>query len=69
MSTAMVFIGSRLGKSTAIFAFINVGLVVAWIGFVVLRARSGGASGVDETCEVRRAHHSSCFGLLRLRQR
>ncbi|HEY5945629.1 MAG TPA: MFS transporter [Kofleriaceae bacterium] len=36
MSTLMVFTGSRLGWSTATFALINVGLVLAWLGFVLL---------------------------------
>jgi AAA family ATP:ADP antiporter len=36
MSTLMVFIGSRLGWSTRTFAIINVGLVIAWLGCVLL---------------------------------
>ena len=36
MSTLMVFIGSHLGWSTAAFAAINVALVVAWLGCVLL---------------------------------
>jgi len=36
MSTLMVFVGSHLGWSTATFAWINVGLVVWWLGFVLL---------------------------------
>ena len=39
MSTVMVFLGARLGWSTALFAGINVGLAVVWLGFVVLIAR------------------------------
>ena len=39
MSTVMVFLGARLGWSTALFAGINVGLAVVWRGFVVLIAR------------------------------
>ncbi|HEU0034329.1 MAG TPA: Npt1/Npt2 family nucleotide transporter [Kofleriaceae bacterium] len=39
MSTIMVFIGTRLGWSTSTFAMINVGLVVAWLAFVLLVRR------------------------------
>ena len=39
MSTIMVFIGARVGWSTATFAAINVGLAVVWLMFVVLIAR------------------------------
>jgi hypothetical protein len=35
MSALMVYFGSRAGWSTATFAAINVGLAVAWLGFVV----------------------------------
>ena len=39
MSTAMVFAGAWLGWSTPVFAAINVGLALAWLGFVLLIAR------------------------------
>jgi AAA family ATP:ADP antiporter len=39
MSTLMVFTGAWLGWSTRVFAAINVGLALAWLGFVLLIAR------------------------------
>jgi AAA family ATP:ADP antiporter len=39
MSTVMVFAGARLGWSTSMYAGINVGLAVIWLGFVLLIAR------------------------------
>jgi AAA family ATP:ADP antiporter len=39
MSTVMVFAGARLGWSTSVFASINVGLALGWLGFVLLIAR------------------------------
>ena len=39
MSTIMVFAGARLGWSTSVFAAINVGLALGWLGFVLLIAR------------------------------
>jgi len=36
MSMLMVLIGTRLGWSTATFAALNAGLVVLWLGFVLL---------------------------------
>jgi AAA family ATP:ADP antiporter len=39
MSTLMVFAGAWLGWSTSVFAAINVGLALAWFGFVLLIAR------------------------------
>jgi AAA family ATP:ADP antiporter len=39
MSTIMVFVGTRMGWSTSVFAAINVGLALAWFGFVLLIAR------------------------------
>ncbi|HEU4734623.1 MAG TPA: hypothetical protein VFT22_42320 [Kofleriaceae bacterium] len=39
MSTLMVFTGVWLGWSTRVFAALNVGLAVAWLGFVLLIAR------------------------------
>jgi AAA family ATP:ADP antiporter len=39
MSTVMVFAGAWMGWSTRVFAAINVGLALAWLGFVLLIAR------------------------------
>jgi AAA family ATP:ADP antiporter len=39
MSAVMVFVGSRLGWSTRTFAAIDVGLVIAWIGFALAIGR------------------------------
>src|SRR5678816_2351546 len=39
MSTLMVFTGARMGWSTTVFAAVNVGLALAWLGFVLLIAR------------------------------
>ncbi len=39
MSTLVVFVGSRLAWATSTFAAINVGLAIAWLGFVVLIGR------------------------------
>jgi AAA family ATP:ADP antiporter len=39
MSTVMVFAGAWMGWSTSVFAAINVGLALAWFGFVLLIAR------------------------------
>lgn len=39
MSTVMVFAGAWLGWSTRVFAAINVGLALAWLGFVLRIAR------------------------------
>jgi AAA family ATP:ADP antiporter len=59
MSTIMVFIGSRLGWSTATFAVINVGLAVAWLGFVLLvrreHRRRSALSPLELADEPRRA--------------
>jgi AAA family ATP:ADP antiporter len=58
MSTIMVFIGSRLGWSTATFALINVGLAFAWLGFVLLvrreHRRRSGMSPLELADEPRR---------------
>jgi AAA family ATP:ADP antiporter len=39
MSSVMVFVGTRLGWSTRVFAAINVGLAVGWLAFVALVGR------------------------------
>jgi hypothetical protein len=39
MSTVMVLAGAWLGWPTRVFAAINVGLALAWLGFVLLIAR------------------------------
>lgn len=42
MSAAMVYVGTRVGWSTATFAAINVGLGCAWLGFVFAIGREHG---------------------------
>ena len=52
MSTIMVFVGTRLAWSTATFAAINVGLVLAWLAFVVLVRREHRGRSLREDHEA-----------------
>ena len=47
MSTIMVFTGAWLGWSTSVFATINVGLALAWLGFVLLIAKEHRRRGAE----------------------
>lgn len=66
MSTLMVFLGTRLGWSTATFAAINVGLAVFWLGFVVLigrehRRRTGELPAAPPPASARPAGEPAVF--------
>lgn len=63
LSTLMVFIGTRLGWSTATLATINVGLVVVWIGFVLLVRREHLRRGALDPRELaREPRHRATVG-------
>lgn len=57
MATVTVFIGTSLGWSTATFAVINVGLALAWLGFVLLIRREHRRRSTEEPGELATEPH------------
>ena len=58
MSTVVVFIGTSLDWSTTTFATINVGLALAWLGFVLLVRIEHRRRSTEELSEIATEPHS-----------
>ncbi|HEX7843918.1 MAG TPA: hypothetical protein VF469_40865 [Kofleriaceae bacterium] len=59
LATVTVFIGARLAWSTATFAAINVGLALAWLGFVLLVRREHRRRSTEEPAEIATEPHAA----------
>ena len=58
MSSVTVFIGTSLGWSIATFIVINVGLALAWLGFVLLIRTEHKRRSTEEPAEIATEPHS-----------
>jgi AAA family ATP:ADP antiporter len=62
MATVTVFVGTSLAWSTTTFAVINVGLALAWLGFVLLLRGEHKRRSTEEPAEIATEPHSGAPG-------
>jgi AAA family ATP:ADP antiporter len=62
MATVTVFVGTSLAWSTTVFAVINVGLGLAWLGFVLLIRTEHRRRSTEELDEIATEPHSGAPG-------